>query len=88
MPPPRRRLLQRLKAWFRPAPPPTSERQQALALIRAIDAGGVPLNPGRVNQIARQLGLEVSARAPVEQTIERIRAALRRPDLPKDPPAS
>ncbi|MBL8349061.1 MAG: hypothetical protein JNL87_01995 [Burkholderiaceae bacterium] len=80
--------MQRLKAWFRPAPPPTAERQQAQALIRAVDAGGLPLNPGRVNQIARQLGLEVSARAPVEQTLERIRAALRRPDLPIDPPAS
>lgn len=48
----------------------------ARALIRAIDAGGIPLNPMRVNQIARQLDLEVSARAPMEETIERIRQHL------------
>lgn len=48
----------------------------ARALIRAIDAGGIPLNPMRVNQIARQLDLEVSARAPMEETIERIRQRL------------
>ncbi len=50
----------------------------ARALIKAIDAGGLPLNPARVNDIARQLGLEVSMRAPMEQTIERIRKALQR----------
>jgi hypothetical protein len=54
------------------------ERQQALDLIAAIDAGGIPLNPARVNHIARQLGLEVSSRARMEDTIDRIRAALRR----------
>jgi hypothetical protein len=47
-------------------------------LIAAIDAGGLPLNPARVNDIARQLGLEVSSRAPMHETIERIRQALRR----------
>jgi hypothetical protein len=31
-----------------------------------------------VNAVARALGLEVSTRAPVEQTVERIRAALAR----------
>lgn len=51
---------------------------RARALIAAVDRGGLPLNPARVNQIARDLGLEVSRHAPVEQTIERIRAALRR----------
>lgn len=58
----------------RQAQPP--ERQRALDLIAAIDAGGLPLNPARVNDIARNLGLEVSTRAPVEDTIARIRAAL------------
>ena len=72
----------------RPAPKATTEREQAQALIRAVDAGGLPLNPARVNQIARQLGLEVSSRAPIEQTIERIRAASPRPELPVDPPAT
>ncbi|MRR51945.1 MAG: hypothetical protein EG825_13700 [Rhodocyclaceae bacterium] len=60
----------------RPAVPP--EIQQARTLIAAIDAGGVPLNPAKVNQIARNLGLEVSSRAPVDETITRIRAALAR----------
>ena len=61
--------------------PPTVElndRQRAQALIAAVDAGGLPLHPARVNDIARRLGLEVSRRAPVEETIERIRQALQR----------
>ncbi|WP_425259432.1 hypothetical protein ACPOLB_00990 [Rubrivivax sp. RP6-9] len=73
-----RQLLQRLRL-LPPAPPAAlSDRQRAQALVRAIDAGGLPLNPARVNQIARALGLEVSAHAPVAQTVERIRAALAR----------
>ena len=56
---------------------PPSLRQQAASLIAAVDAGGVPLNPARVNDIARQLGLEVSRKAAVEDTVARIRAALR-----------
>ena len=51
---------------------------QAQALIRAIDRGGIPLYPAKVNTVARNLGLEVSSRAPVDQTIERIRACLQR----------
>ena len=74
--------LKRLKAtpWKARAssPPPPTERQRALDLIRAIDAGGVPLHPARVNDIARRLGLHVSTRARVEDTIARIRAALQR----------
>lgn len=57
---------------------PLSEGERARRLIEAIDAGGIPLNPAVVNQIARDLGLEVSRKAPVEETIERIRAAVRR----------
>ena len=57
---------------------PLSDHQRALDLIKAIDAGGLPLNPARVNAIARSLGLEVSTRAPVENTIQRIRHALAR----------
>jgi hypothetical protein len=67
-----------LRRLFGAAPRPTDEIAQARALISAIDAGGVPLNPARVNAIARALGLEVSGRARVEDTIERIRAALKR----------
>ncbi len=56
---------------------PTTE-QRALKLIAAIDAGGLPLNAAVVNDIARKLGLEVSTRAPMEDTIARIRLALER----------
>jgi len=58
-----------------PAPPPGPE-QNARALIAAIDAGGIPLHPAKVNQIARELGLEVSRDDPVEATIARIRTRL------------
>ena len=61
---------------FKPKIPP--EIAQARMLIHAIDRGGIPLYPGRVNAIARNLGLEVSSRAPVEETVARIRAWLRR----------
>ncbi len=56
-----------------------SPRQRAKDLVAAIDAGGIPLNPARVNDIARRLGLEVSVDAPMAETIERIRVALARP---------
>ena len=64
------------KRWFRRAP--LSHIEHARRLIDAIDRGGIPLDPARVNAIARNLGLEVSPRAPVEQTIERVRAWLQR----------
>ena len=76
--------LQRLVRWLRawraaPVPqPPLSDRQRALDLLTAIDAGGLPLNPARVNDIARRLGLEVSRHAAMADTIARIRAALER----------
>ncbi|MCZ8077454.1 MAG: hypothetical protein O9341_25310 [Paucibacter sp.] len=74
-PSPLRRLLS-LRA-LSPAPAgPVDELAQARALIAAIDAGGIPLYPGKVNQIARALGLEVSREAPVEATVARIRAWL------------
>lgn len=69
-----------LLAWLRlaPTPAPVDDLQRARDLLKAIDAGGLPLNPARVNQIARSLGLEVSTRAPMAQTITRIRAAVAR----------
>lgn len=67
-----------LKTWLARRRPPPSDHQQAQALITAIDRGGLPLNPARVNQIARGLGLEVSRHAPVADTVERIRQALSR----------
>jgi hypothetical protein len=71
-------IIVRLRRWLRLCPPPPIEVLQARQLIAAIDAGGIPLNPVRVNQIARNLGLEVSRHAPTDETLERIRAALAR----------
>ena len=68
------RLLGWLKAVIFGIKPQLSERQRVLALLAAIDADGVPLNPARINDLARQLGLEVSSKAPMTETIERIRA--------------
>lgn len=71
----RRRFLRRQ------LPPDIADARR---LIAALERGGIPLNPARVNAIARNLGLEVSPRAPVEQTVERIRACLQRVDsLPR-----
>lgn len=73
----RRAIRGLLARWpGRPAQPPAVA--QAWDLIDAIDRGGLPLNPMRVNQIARNLGLDVSPHARMDDTIERIRAALRR----------
>lgn len=70
----------RLRRWLGLAPRDTAppEIVAARRLIAAIDRGGVPLNPLRINAIARDLGLEVSRKARPEETIERIRQALRR----------
>ena len=57
------------------------ELLRAQQLIRAIDRGGVPLNPLRINHVARDLGLEVSRKARPEETIARIRQALQRSSL-------
>jgi hypothetical protein len=54
------------------------EIQVAKSLIDAVDTGGIPLNPVRVNRIAEDLGLEVSKKAKPEDTIERIRTAVDR----------
>ncbi len=57
---------------------PLSDIEQARRLIAAIDRGGIPLNPAKVNAVARNLGLEVSRTAPVEATIQRLREAVAR----------
>ena len=71
-------LLGRLKTALLGAKTPPTDYQRAQALIAAVDAGGLPLNAARVNDIARKLGLDVSTKAPVEETLARIRVALQR----------
>ena len=67
-----------LKSLFIAKKKPLSDIDQARNLIAAIDRGGIPLNPAKVNAIARNLGLEVSKKAAVEETIQRLREAIRR----------
>ena len=66
-------LLKRLFSSNKPLTP----QQRANDLIKAIDAGGIPLNPAVVNDIARKMGLDVPATAPMHDTIERIRLVLK-----------
>lgn len=54
------------------------EVQVAQDLLSAIDRGGVPLNPSKINEIARNLGLEVKKSAKPEETIARLREAVAR----------
>lgn len=72
--------LRWLRQWM-PVRKPLTVEQRARQLVAAVDAGGLPLNAAIVNDIARQLGLEVSTRAPMPHTIERIRQALQRPGV-------
>ena len=74
-------MLKWLIRLVRPGGIPPPEVLKAREVIAAIDAGGVPLNPLKINEIARNLGLEVSRKAPVEETIQRIRAAVHRTQL-------
>lgn len=67
-----------LRGWLAARTGPAPELQRGVDLVKAIDAGGIPLNPAIINRIARDLGLEVAASAPVEQTVERLRAAVER----------
>jgi hypothetical protein len=74
----RRSIIAWLKTLFCGSNTASSEIERAKNLIAAIDRGGIPLNPVRVNLIARDLGLEVSRKAAVEETIQRIRQAIAR----------
>lgn len=75
---PRSGLLAWLRRRWSPRAAEPEELRRARALIAAIDRGGLPLNPAKVNAIARDLGLEVSRQAPVAETVERIRLAVGR----------
>lgn len=75
---PAARLLRTLKAWLRRTPRLPRELQAGKDVVDAIDRGGLPLDATRINCIARNLGLEVSAKAPLELTVARLRAAVHR----------
>lgn len=75
---PAARLLRTLKAWLRRKPKLPRELQAGLEVIAAVDAGGLPLDATRINRIARDLGLDVSPQAPLEDTVARLRAAVLR----------
>ena len=70
--------LKWLKGLFVTRAPLPPEILRAKEVIAAIDSGGMPLNPAIINAIARNLGLEVPRRAPVSDTIQRIRMAVER----------
>lgn len=77
---PRKGILGWLQGLVSRQAQPLSDIEQARRLIAAIDRGGIPLNPARVNAVARNLGLEVSRTAAPADTIERLRAAVKRAD--------
>lgn len=68
-------LFTRILCWFKPADNTPAEILRAKQLIIALDSGGLPLDPAIIVRIAEDLGLEVSKKARMEDTIERIRAA-------------
>ncbi len=61
-----------------PVGKPASDLDRARQLISAIDRGGIPLDKAIINRIAESFGLEVTRSARTEDTIERIREALKR----------
>ena len=71
-------LIGRFCTWTVSLLRTSPERKRAKALLAAVDKGGIPTIPGRVNAIARDLGLEVRSSEPIEVTVERIRRAVRR----------
>ena len=60
--------------WFKRD---SEDVKNAKALLKAIDKGGIPTNPIKLNHVARRLGLEVSPSAPMAETVERMRAFLK-----------
>ncbi len=71
-------FISRILNWLQTADSTPAEIRRAKELISAIDAGGIPLDPAIIVRIAEDLGLEVSKKARMEDTIERIRAAIGR----------
>ena len=71
-------LISLVRKWLTPTGSIPVEIRRAKQLISAIDAGGIPLDPARIIKIAEDLGLEVSKKSQMEDTIERIRMAIKR----------
>ena len=71
-------FISRVLNWLKPPDNMPAEIRRAKQLISALDAGGIPLDPTRICRIAEDLGLEVSKKARMEDTIDRIRVALKR----------
>lgn len=71
-------FLRRLFSRSPPSNQPLSDIDRARQLIAAIDRGGVPLDKAIIDRIAESFGLEVSKSARMEDTMDRIRAALKR----------
>ena len=69
-------LLARYLGGAKAKPKALGPEQRARNLIAAVDAGGLPLNPMIVNDIARQLGLVIDVDAQMTDTIEGIRKVL------------
>jgi len=67
--------MMNMLSWFQRD---SEDVKNAKALLKAIDKGGLPTNPIKLSYVARQLGLEVSPSAPMSETIERMRACLKR----------
>lgn len=80
LPPVMKAFLRRLFRRSPTANTPLSDTARARQLIAAIDRGGTPLDKAIIDRIAESFGLEVSKSARTEDTIERIRAALKRCD--------
>jgi hypothetical protein len=63
----------RLFSWLVSDEP---EIRNAKALLKAVDRGGIPSNPAKVNDVARKIGLTVSTSAPMSETLDRMRKKL------------
>jgi len=70
-------FISRVKNWLKPTDNMPVEIRRAKQLASAIDAGGIPLDPARIIRIVEDLGLEVSKNERMEDTIDRIRAAIK-----------
>jgi hypothetical protein len=71
-------FISRVLNWLKPTGNMPAEIRRAKQLVSAIDAGGIPLDPTRISRIAEDLGLEVLKNARMEDTIDRIRVAIKR----------